>query len=43
VAVVMEQAGFGSTSAAPVARAILGQLSGLEQPVTVQPVAGGPG
>ena len=42
VAVVMEQAGFGSTSAAPVARAILGQLSGLEQPGPVAPVDGRP-
>jgi penicillin-binding protein 2 len=30
VAVVMEQAGFGATSAAPVARKIFGVLSGLE-------------
>ena len=42
VVVVMEQAGFGSASAAPVARAILGQLSGLEQPGTVAPVDGRP-
>jgi hypothetical protein len=28
--VVMEQAGFGATSAAPVARRIFGTLSGLE-------------
>ena len=42
VAVVMEQAGFGSASAAPVARAILGQLSGLEPPGTVAPVDGRP-
>lgn len=40
VAVVMEQAGFGSTSAAPVARAIFGQLSGLEQPGAVEVVEG---
>lgn len=43
VAVVMEQAGFGSTSAAPVARAIFGQLSGLEQPGPVETVSGGRG
>jgi len=30
VAVVMEQSGFGATSAAPVARRLFGQLSGLE-------------
>ena len=40
VAVVMEQAGFGSTSAAPVARRLLGQLSGLEVPTPVTVVAG---
>lgn len=43
VAVVMEQAGFGSTSAAPVARRILGQLSGLEQPTPVGLVPGSQG
>ena len=43
VAVVMEQAGFGSTSAAPVARRILGQLSGLEQPTPVGLVTGSQG
>lgn len=36
VAVVMEQGGFGSSSAAPIARRVFGQLSGLEAatPVT---------
>ena len=43
VAVVMEQAGFGSTSAAPVARRIFGQLSGLEAPTPVAIVSGGEG
>lgn len=43
VSVVMEQAGFGSTSAAPVARAILGWLSGLEQLPQVQLADGGRG
>ena len=43
VSVVMEQAGFGATSAAPVARAVLGQLSGVEPPGPVDLVAGGPG
>lgn len=43
VSVVMEQAGFGSTSAAPVARAIFGRLSGLEQPAQVEIVTGGRG
>ncbi len=43
VSVVMEQAGFGSTSAAPVARAIFGQLSGLERPTPVETVDGGRG
>jgi len=43
VSVVMEQAGFGSTSAAPVARAIFGRLSGLEQVSQVQIAAGGQG
>ena len=42
VAVVMEQAGFGATSAAPVARRVLGQLSGVEQG-PVQLVSGGRG
>ena len=41
VAVVMEQAGFGSTSAAPVARAIFGALSGLEERPEVRTVSGG--
>jgi penicillin-binding protein 2 len=31
VAVVMEQSGFGASAAAPVARRLFGQLSGLEQ------------
>lgn len=35
VAVVMEQAGYGSTSAAPVARRIIGELSGIEAPAPV--------
>ena len=45
-AVVMEQAGFGATSAAPVARRIFGQLSGLEidgppaEVVSLNPAAG---
>ena len=43
VAVVMEQAGFGSTSAAPVARRILAQLSGVEAPSPVDLVSGGEG
>ena len=43
VAVVMEQAGFGSTSAAPVARRIFGELSDLEAPTPVAIVAGGEG
>lgn len=43
VAVVMEQAGYGATSAAPVARRILGQLSGLEAPTPVDLVPGGEG
>ena len=43
VSVVMEQAGFGSTSAAPVARAIFGRLSGLEQVAPVGLAPGGPG
>ncbi len=41
ISVVMERAGFGSTWAAPVARSVLGSLSGLEQPERVRPVAGG--
>ncbi len=41
VSVVMERAGFGSTWAAPVARSVLGSLSGLEVPERVAPVAGG--
>lgn len=41
VSVVMERAGFGSTWAAPVARAILASLSGLEKPPEVKPVSGG--
>ncbi|MBW3645085.1 MAG: penicillin-binding protein 2 [Actinobacteria bacterium] len=40
VSVVMERAGFGSTWAAPVARAILASLSGLEEPPEVKPVSG---
>jgi penicillin-binding protein 2 len=40
VSVVMERAGFGSTWAAPVARAILAQLSGLEETTDVKPVSG---
>jgi penicillin-binding protein 2 len=43
VTVVMEQAGFGSTSAAPVARSILGRISGLEQLPQVQLANGGRG
>ena len=43
VAVVMEQAGFGSSAAAPVARRILGALSGLEEPKPVEVVPGGSG
>ena len=43
VAVVMEQAGFGSTSAAPVARRILAQLSGVEPPTPVGLAPGGQG
>lgn len=42
VAVVMEESGFGATSAAPVARAILGQATGAEPPGPVEIVAGGP-
>lgn len=41
ISVVMERAGFGSTWAAPVARSVLGSLSGLEEPERVAPVAGG--
>ncbi len=40
ISVVMERAGFGSTWAAPVARTILGSLSGLEEPEAVAPVPG---
>jgi penicillin-binding protein 2 len=40
LSVVMERAGFGSRWAAPVARAILGSLSGLEEPEAVAPVPG---
>jgi penicillin-binding protein 2 len=36
VSVVMEQSGFGATSAAPVARRLFGQLSGLETAGSVQ-------
>ena len=43
VAVVMEQAGYGASSAAPVARRILGALSGLEAPAPVEVVPGGQG
>lgn len=43
VAVIMEQAGYGATSAAPVARRILAQLSGLEAPTPVALVLGGEG
>ncbi len=41
ISVVMERAGFGSTWAAPVARSVLGSLSGLEEPEAVKPAAGG--
>ena len=41
VTVVMEQAGFGATSAAPVARAVFGRISLLEEPRPVQFGAGG--
>jgi penicillin-binding protein 2 len=40
LSVIMERAGFGSRWAAPVARSILGSLSGLEEPEAVAPVAG---
>jgi penicillin-binding protein 2 len=40
ISVVMERAGFGSTWAAPVARSVLGSLSGLEEPEAVEPVSG---
>ena len=43
ISVVMEQAGFGATSAAPVARAVLGQVTGAELPAPVQIVSGGSG
>jgi cell division protein FtsI/penicillin-binding protein 2 len=35
-AVVMEQSGFGASAAAPVARRIFGQLSGLEAQTPVE-------
>ena len=35
-AVVMEQSGFGASAAAPVARRVFGQLSGLEAQTPVQ-------
>jgi penicillin-binding protein 2 len=41
VTVVMEQSGFGSSAAAPVARRIFGQLSGLEAAVPVDYAVGG--
>ncbi len=41
ISVVMERAGFGARWAAPVARSVLGSLSGLEEPEPVAPVAGG--
>lgn len=41
VSVVVEQGGFGSVAAAPVARRIFGFLSGLENTTPLQPVAGG--
>jgi penicillin-binding protein 2 len=40
VAVVMEQSGFGASAAAPVARRIFGQLSGLETQAPVDFVEG---
>jgi len=42
VAIVMEQSGFGASAAAPVARRLFGQLSGLEQggPVQTAPING---
>ncbi|MBI3257046.1 MAG: hypothetical protein HYZ59_04580, partial [Actinobacteria bacterium] len=40
VSVVVEQGGFGSVAAAPVARKIFGFLSGLENGAPVQPVTG---
>lgn len=40
VSVVIEQGGFGSTTAAPVARKIFGFLSGLEGGPIVEPIAG---
>lgn len=40
LSVVMERAGFGSRWAAPVARSILGSLSGVEEPESVAPVPG---
>lgn len=43
VAVVMEQSGFGATSAAPVARRIFAELSGLEPQTPVDIVPGSQG
>lgn len=43
VAVVMEQAGYGASSAAPVARRILAELSGVEAPAPVEIVPGSQG
>jgi penicillin-binding protein 2 len=43
LAVVMEESGFGSAAAAPVARAIFGELSGLEKIDRVETVQGGSG
>ncbi|MGK2959229.1 MAG: penicillin-binding protein 2 [Acidimicrobiales bacterium] len=40
VSVIVEQGGFGSTTAAPVARKIFGLLSGLDGGAVVQPVTG---
>ncbi len=40
VAVVMEQSGFGATAAAPVARRVLAQASGVESPTPVELVQG---
>jgi penicillin-binding protein 2 len=37
ISVVMEQAGFGGTAAAPAARRVLGVLSGVEVPVPAPP------
>ncbi len=41
VSVVVEQGGFGSVAAAPVARRIFGFLSGLENGTPLQPAVGG--